>query len=156
MKKDNFSLAKCKLFDLNFFNSNYYFFRVELILCSKLFFSFQFRFGNKNVESCFHRGLIQNFYSNIVRFLLENCVIVPDVFRKAGNIAKLNGMEPAIDKGDMSFLDLNRCVDVVAPIFKRFLVSFYESIIPIEIADAMRLTPGKKIQQIKTIPSIES
>lgn len=79
--------------------------------------------------------------------------MVPDVFRKAGNIAKLNGMEPAIDKGDTSFLDVNRCVDVVAPIFKRFLTSFYEPIIPIEIADIMRLTPRKTKQQIiKLIP----
>ena len=87
---------------------------------------------------------------------MENCVVVSEVFRKPGNIAKLNGMEPAIDKGDMRFLNVTRCVDVVAPIFKRFLASFDEPIIPIEIADAMRLTPGKIMQQITKLFSTKS
>ncbi|XP_055296957.1 uncharacterized protein LOC129565768 [Sitodiplosis mosellana] len=48
--------------------------------------------------------------------------------------------QEAIERGSYDFLREENCVEVIAPLFRRFLSSFQESIIPNKIADVMRFT----------------
>lgn len=73
----------------------------------------------------------------------QHCVKQKDFFREAGGNARLLKTQESIEKGSFNFLKKENCVKIVGPLFKRFLQSFNESIIPPPIANIMRFIPSK-------------
>lgn len=111
---------------------------ILLLLCILIY-----RFGNQNVTDCWNQPLVQDFRVKTLNFMKEHCVKEKAFFREAGTEFDLFEAQKAIDKGLFDFLKKENCVYIIGPLFKRFLQSFNESIIPPVIAEIMRTTPSK-------------
>lgn len=115
------------------------------IILDYFLFHFQFfRFGNQNVAVCWNQPMLQDFLETILPFMKQYCVMKTGFFRIEGKSSEKNNEQEAFDRGVFVFKE-SECVTVVGPVFKRFLKSFVEPIIPIDIVNVMRETPSKHI-----------